>query len=490
MPCGTPAAPRAPAQYPVPGPRRLRDRPPGAPSRPRDGPPRRRLIAIGGVARSGPAEYPRAPWSASASKTASRSSPPTARRSASSRGSRAATAVNQSLAEATVPPGGETVEHFHRTSEEIYYFTAGAGRMRLGDGGGRRARGRHRRDRAGHARTSSSTPARSRSSCSAAARPRTPTRTPSCCEASSWPLLLAAAGRSRRPPRAAAPLIGIGEQHPQIFTDAAFAPLGIRDVRFIASYDALELRLAARRARRLPARPRATPTSACCSSFGHSRNPQQAAHGCRRSKRVRARVRRASARATRGCRDYLTWNEANHCSQPTCNNPKRAAAVLPRAAQALHGLPDRRRRRARRLASSAQWVEGASRRRSASAALIWGLHNYIDANRFRTRGTQGAAEGGQGRHLVHRDRRDRQAHATTRRSSFPASTAPRREGDDLRLQARRALDARQARVLLPLVPGTDARRRPGTPRSSTRTTIPVPPTRCSTHGCVKHGIAR
>ena len=24
-------------------------------------------------------------------------------------------------------------------------------------------------------------------------------------------------------------------------------------------------------------------------------------------------------------RDYLTWNEANHCSQPTCNNPKRAA---------------------------------------------------------------------------------------------------------------------------------------------------------------------
>jgi mannose-6-phosphate isomerase-like protein (cupin superfamily) len=39
---------------------------------------------------------------------------------------------HQSLAEATVPPGGETVEHFHRTSEEIYHFVAGAGRMRLG----------------------------------------------------------------------------------------------------------------------------------------------------------------------------------------------------------------------------------------------------------------------------------------------------------------------------------------------------------------------
>jgi len=40
-------------------------------------------------------------------------------------------AVNQSLAEATVPPGGETIEHYHRESEEIYFFTHGAGRMRL-----------------------------------------------------------------------------------------------------------------------------------------------------------------------------------------------------------------------------------------------------------------------------------------------------------------------------------------------------------------------
>jgi mannose-6-phosphate isomerase-like protein (cupin superfamily) len=42
-------------------------------------------------------------------------------------------AANQSLAEATVPPDGETIEHFHKTSEEIYFFTHGAGRMRLGE---------------------------------------------------------------------------------------------------------------------------------------------------------------------------------------------------------------------------------------------------------------------------------------------------------------------------------------------------------------------
>ena len=42
-------------------------------------------------------------------------------------------ARNQSLAEATVPPGGETIEHLHPRSEELYNFVSGAGRMRLGE---------------------------------------------------------------------------------------------------------------------------------------------------------------------------------------------------------------------------------------------------------------------------------------------------------------------------------------------------------------------
>ena len=40
---------------------------------------------------------------------------------------------NQSLAEATVDPGRETQSHFHRTSEELYLFTSGMGRIRVGD---------------------------------------------------------------------------------------------------------------------------------------------------------------------------------------------------------------------------------------------------------------------------------------------------------------------------------------------------------------------
>jgi mannose-6-phosphate isomerase-like protein (cupin superfamily) len=50
-------------------------------------------------------------------------------------------ARNQSLAEATLPPGGETSEHYHPISEELYYFVAGAGRMRVGEAEGPVARG-------------------------------------------------------------------------------------------------------------------------------------------------------------------------------------------------------------------------------------------------------------------------------------------------------------------------------------------------------------
>ena len=40
-------------------------------------------------------------------------------------------ARNQSLAEATVPPGGSTTAHYHVESEELYFFTSGRGRLRV-----------------------------------------------------------------------------------------------------------------------------------------------------------------------------------------------------------------------------------------------------------------------------------------------------------------------------------------------------------------------
>lgn len=39
---------------------------------------------------------------------------------------------NQSLAEATLPAGGSTQEHYHARTEEIYYITHGSGHIRVG----------------------------------------------------------------------------------------------------------------------------------------------------------------------------------------------------------------------------------------------------------------------------------------------------------------------------------------------------------------------
>ena len=38
---------------------------------------------------------------------------------------------NQSLAEARIPVGASTLEHYHPITEEIYYITAGSGKMRI-----------------------------------------------------------------------------------------------------------------------------------------------------------------------------------------------------------------------------------------------------------------------------------------------------------------------------------------------------------------------
>jgi mannose-6-phosphate isomerase-like protein (cupin superfamily) len=40
---------------------------------------------------------------------------------------------NQSLAEARVPVGGSTMEHYHAKTEEIYFITAGTGKVRIED---------------------------------------------------------------------------------------------------------------------------------------------------------------------------------------------------------------------------------------------------------------------------------------------------------------------------------------------------------------------
>ena len=79
---------------------------------------------------------------------------------------------------------------------------------------------------------------------------------------------------------------------------------------------------------------------------------------------------------------FATWNEANHCGEPTCKHPEKVAAYW-RAIRIE--CPSCRVLAAELLDSPnmAAWAR-AFRRASKVEPKLWGLHNYIDANRFTT----------------------------------------------------------------------------------------------------------
>ena len=118
--------------------------------------------------------------------------------------------------------------------------------------------------------------------------------------------------------------------------------------------------------------------------FGHARDPDKA-HDLPSVKAFEREVVRFRARYP-WVTDYLTWNEANHCSQPTCRNPERAAQFYLALRKHCRGC----RIVAADLLDGSKMVGWAQRFQKAvgNRRVIWGLHNYIDANRFRTRGTR------------------------------------------------------------------------------------------------------
>jgi hypothetical protein len=84
---------------------------------------------------------------------------------------------------------------------------------------------------------------------------------------------------------------------------------------------------------------------------------------------------------------YAPWNEINHKSQPTADHPDRAAAYYEVVRDGCPGCTV--------LAADVLDQSGFPRYlKRFRAALkgptpqLWGLHNYSDTNRFRTRGTR------------------------------------------------------------------------------------------------------
>lgn len=191
---------------------------------------------------------------------------------------------------------------------------------------------------------------------------------------------VAGASAAARPP-----VIGIGEQSFEMFSSPYWHALKTRHVRVIAAWDALnhpwqrhDLDLYMQSAHAVGAR--------VLLGFGHARSEVDR---IRRHVPSVARFRREFLKFRKRypwVRDYLTWNEANHCGEPTCHKAPRVArfynairANCPGCKVVAGDVLD--------TPTMVPWVK-EFRRYARKDKLIWGLHNYIDANRFRTSGTR------------------------------------------------------------------------------------------------------
>jgi hypothetical protein len=175
------------------------------------------------------------------------------------------------------------------------------------------------------------------------------------------------------------PIIGIGDQQPAMFTDPRFKTLEIRHARLVVSYDAagvgFERDLAdtwLKKAQRAGVEPFVT--------FGHSRVHPAKLPSVGEFRRAFEAFHKRYPKV----RVFAPWNEINHASQPTHDQPKRAADYYNVVKASCEGCTV--------LAGDVLDQPGMTRyvkryrRHLDGRPRIWGLHNYADANRFRDSG--------------------------------------------------------------------------------------------------------
>jgi hypothetical protein len=194
-------------------------------------------------------------------------------------------------------------------------------------------------------------------------------------------LLAALAALLALPATAGALTIGIADNKPDMFADARFAAVGVAHARLAIGWDALS---SPWQVAQLDAWLRGAHAANVTPvvSFGHSRTDRRSVPS---PERFLYEFRRFRARYP-WVHEFATWNEANHCGEPTCHRPRLVAAYYRKLRREC--------RRCRILAAEVldmpnmvRWVR-SFKRAAREEPRYWGLHNYIDANRRRTTGTR------------------------------------------------------------------------------------------------------
>jgi hypothetical protein len=216
---------------------------------------------------------------------------------------------------------------------------------------------------------------------------------------------------------AAKPVVGISDNRPAMLADPLFEQLGTKKTRLVVSYNAVEAgangddELSARVAPYLAAAE--AQGIEVHVAFEHARGDAQECEDTPRASQCRLpTVAKYRQQVTRFLERFPTvnsitaWNEANHNTQPTSKDPRRAGQFARAAEEACKAVgrrctvvtmdvldaasnPEDTRNLdySRTVRFIKQLKKGYGKRPE-----VCGIHNYADVNRFRTSGTRTLAK--------------------------------------------------------------------------------------------------
>jgi len=177
---------------------------------------------------------------------------------------------------------------------------------------------------------------------------------------------------------AAQPVIGYGDQRPEMFSDPLFTQLAIRDSRIAVEWDTFQFEAKTARLDAWMAAANAAgsrPLVAIEHSWTPGRMKRAPTAGQYTTLVRKLRTRYPFVRA------YSPWNEANHTSQPTARKPKLAATYWKLMRRACAGCQvtspvylDLKG------ATSTRWLADF-KRASGDRVRLWAIHGYGDLNR-------------------------------------------------------------------------------------------------------------
>jgi hypothetical protein len=179
--------------------------------------------------------------------------------------------------------------------------------------------------------------------------------------------------------------IGISEQNASMFSDPLFAPLGVKYARYVTPWNAAATpgTYAADQLDKWITAARAAGVSPLI-SFEHLGTENCPHDPCVLPSKAAYRAAFTAFHAKYP--DVVSispWNEANHPSQPTYAKPQVAAqyyeivkSVCPSCEVVAADVLD--------MTNMEKWLTAFVK--AAPEARLWGMHNYGDANRFRTSG--------------------------------------------------------------------------------------------------------